>query len=137
MNSHAEICESLDDAIVLLQGVAGPIALSELHRAKAFIEQQARRIAAQQAKIDSLMLEYCPDEMTPEQIATWDDSQIAALTEPAAGQEQLAKSACAMRMGHGSSERLSTVDGKPGETEANPAPSAATEPAPPEQKKAE
>lgn len=26
---------------------------------------------AMQAKIDRLMLEYCPDEMTPEQIAEW------------------------------------------------------------------
>ena len=24
-----------------------------------------------QARIDALMLEYCPDEMTPEQLANW------------------------------------------------------------------
>lgn len=28
-------------------------------------------LAAKQAKIDNLMLEYCPDEMTPEQMAEW------------------------------------------------------------------
>lgn len=44
------------------------------------------RDAALQAKIDALMLEYCPDEMTPEQLANWakhqqpidDDAAIAA-----------------------------------------------------------
>lgn len=31
-----------------------------------------------QAKIDSLMLEYCPDEMTPEQIENWKQHQRKA-----------------------------------------------------------
>ena len=30
-----------------------------------------------QARIDALMLEYCPDEMTPEQIAEWERHQQA------------------------------------------------------------
>ena len=30
-----------------------------------------------QARIDRLMLEYCPDEMTPEQIAEWERHQRA------------------------------------------------------------
>lgn len=34
-------------------------------------------LAAAQAKIDSLMLEYCPDEMTPEQIENWGKHQKA------------------------------------------------------------
>ena len=34
-----------------------------------------KTIDAQQARIDALMLEYCPDEMTPEQLATWQASQ--------------------------------------------------------------
>jgi hypothetical protein len=29
------------------------------------------RIDAMQAKIDALMLEFCPEDMTPEQIAEW------------------------------------------------------------------
>ena len=33
--------------------------------------QLERKNAVLQAKIDELMLEYCPDEMTPEQIAEW------------------------------------------------------------------
>lgn len=35
------------------------------------------QLAAAQAKIDSLMLEYCPDEMTPEQIDNWGKHQKA------------------------------------------------------------
>ena len=36
-----------------------------------------------QARIDSLMLEYCPDEMTPEQRANWEANQRAATPEQA------------------------------------------------------
>jgi hypothetical protein len=36
------------------------------------LEGQANNL---QAKIDSLMLEYCPDEITPEQIKTWESHQ--------------------------------------------------------------
>ena len=32
-------------------------------------------IDSKQAKIDALMLEYCPDEMTYEQMQEWEDSQ--------------------------------------------------------------
>ena len=32
---------------------------------------------ALQAKIDALMLEYCPGEMTPEQIENWGNNQVA------------------------------------------------------------
>lgn len=38
--------------------------------ARALSEEQ-RRCEALQAKVDALMLEYCPDEMTPEQTAEW------------------------------------------------------------------
>ena len=43
--------------------------------------EQARCLAMlawneQQAKIDSLMLEYCPDEMTSEQYERYEESQI-------------------------------------------------------------
>ena len=34
-----------------------------------------KTIAAQQARIDALMLEYCHDEMTTEQLAAWQTSQ--------------------------------------------------------------
>jgi len=32
----------------------------------------------QQAKIEGSMLEYCPNEMTVEQIKTWEDAQVRA-----------------------------------------------------------
>lgn len=32
-------------------------------------------IASMQAKIDALMLEYCPDEMTKEQMDNWEKHQ--------------------------------------------------------------
>lgn len=38
---------------------------------RAYAERLEKRVAAQQAKIDALMLEHCPDEMTPEQIEEW------------------------------------------------------------------
>ena len=33
--------------------------------------EQSKIIAGQQARIDELMLEFCPNEMTTEQIANW------------------------------------------------------------------
>lgn len=40
-------------------------------------DAQAREIARLQARIDALMLEYCPDEMTPEQVTNWERHQKA------------------------------------------------------------
>ena len=44
------------------------------------LRQQNAELTAQleaaQAKIDSLMQEYCPDEMTPEQKKVWADNQV-------------------------------------------------------------
>lgn len=36
-----------------------------------------REREAMQAKIDALMLEYCPEEMTPEQLEKWCKHQVA------------------------------------------------------------
>lgn len=43
--------------------------------------QSKARAAAAQAKIDALMLEFCPNEMTPEQIACWEQNQVIAQKE--------------------------------------------------------
>lgn len=40
------------------------------------------REAAKQAKIDALMLEYCPDEMTQEQLAEWAAHQKPSPDQP-------------------------------------------------------
>lgn len=69
---------------------------SSLHTSAAMrrnVKALERHIAAQQAKIDALMLEHCPDEMSAEQVAEWgrhqrpasDETQAAiarALAEP-------------------------------------------------------
>lgn len=39
------------------------------------INEMHNTILQQQAKIDALMLEYCPDDMTIEQIANWANNQ--------------------------------------------------------------
>lgn len=41
-------------------------------------ELQQKRLQALQAKVDSLMLEFCPEEMTPEQGVDWAAHQVPA-----------------------------------------------------------
>jgi len=40
------------------------------------LDRNTEQIAAKQAKIDALMFEHCPDEMTEEQIARWKKHQV-------------------------------------------------------------
>jgi hypothetical protein len=47
------------------------------------IRELERMNAAKQARIDELMLEYCLDEMTPEQVAEWKRHQIPVAPEEA------------------------------------------------------
>lgn len=49
-----------------------PCLTSEL----AQFEKLRAECESQQAKIDALMLEFCPDEMTPEQKARWAECQV-------------------------------------------------------------
>jgi hypothetical protein len=42
---------------------------------------------ALQAKLDALMLEYCPDEMTPEQIENWQRHQRRTSESETEGKE--------------------------------------------------
>lgn len=50
----------------------------QLRAAKEAAEQ---RCAELQARIDELMFEWCPEEMTPEQIATWEENQVRCSPE--------------------------------------------------------
>lgn len=43
-----------------------------------YIMQLSKEKCALQAKIDSLMLEFCPEEMTQEQIERWGENQIVS-----------------------------------------------------------
>jgi len=58
------------------------------------------RIAAQQARIDALMLEYCPEEMTVEQMTEWRRNQKVAEPSTPAGQiEGTQEQPCRARSG--------------------------------------
>lgn len=48
------------------------------------LEQTRREVSAKQAQIDRLMIEYCPEEMTPEQIENWKRHQVPAGPEASA-----------------------------------------------------
>lgn len=51
-------------------------AAAELERLQRRVEELERDAQAKQARIDALMLEFCPDEMTPEeQMAEWSEHQ--------------------------------------------------------------
>lgn len=43
------------------------------------INELRREVGAKQARIDELMLEYCPDEMTPEQLEEYSNAQVAVV----------------------------------------------------------
>lgn len=48
---------------------------SEPDRIADILEELADELEASQAEIDRLMLEFCPDEMTPEQLEEWGKHQ--------------------------------------------------------------
>ena len=43
-----------------------------------YIVQLSKEKCALQAKIDALMLEFCPEEMTQEQIRRWGENQVVS-----------------------------------------------------------
>lgn len=54
-----------------------------IHSLLAELDEARKDASSKQARIDALMLEYCPDEMTAEQIADWGAAQVAAEPSPA------------------------------------------------------
>jgi len=64
---------ALFDEIYLEEGKSFSDAIKETYTEQ--ISLQERRINHLQAKIDELMLEYCPDEMTEEQMENWGKHQ--------------------------------------------------------------
>jgi len=57
---------------------------TELIASLAALSAAEQRAEGMQARIDELMLEYCPDEMTPEQIEEWGKHQKPVSEETAA-----------------------------------------------------
>ena len=64
--SHARVCSGLAE-----QHKSDPVLFAALTDAAAIIRDLRSAVARVQARIGALMLEYCPDEMTPEQVAEW------------------------------------------------------------------
>lgn len=59
-------------------------ALSDAERAKVWYaeaEAQRKEVGRKQAEIDRLMIEYCPEKMTPEQIDEWRKDQCVVSPE--------------------------------------------------------
>jgi len=55
---------------------------------RAELFEAKRQLAAKQAQIDELMLEYCPDEMTEEQLAEYARHQVPISDERQAAIER-------------------------------------------------
>ena len=55
--------------------------IPEVKRLNAVVAEQQKTIQHLQAKIDSLMLEYCPEDMTAEQVAEWEKHQVPSKQE--------------------------------------------------------
>jgi hypothetical protein len=70
-----------ENAEMLKNGFATAIDIIEIHTLKT-------RIAALEAKIDALMLEYCQNEMTSEQRENWARHQVASAPETPAEPEK-------------------------------------------------
>jgi hypothetical protein len=68
-----------DRVPVYTQGLSGNEILSPITAEEA--NGLVRTIEAKQAKIDELMLEYCRDEMTVEQLANWAAHQVTVSPE--------------------------------------------------------
>jgi hypothetical protein len=49
-------------------------------RQQEMLDRNAEQIASKQAQIDRLMMEYCPEEMSPEQKAEWKKHQRPLMT---------------------------------------------------------
>jgi hypothetical protein len=65
------------------------VAATEMERLEAKLAAAKKDANAKQAKIDALMLEWCPDEMTPEQLEEWGNrQQVAAQQEPSTSETQ-------------------------------------------------
>jgi hypothetical protein len=74
----------LQNGLRIEKGQANVVSV-ENHKLKREVDRLESSGDSLQAKIDSLMLEYCPDEMTKEQLAIWESHQrvntIAEVTQ--------------------------------------------------------
>jgi len=55
---------------------------ARVYELEAEVAELKLEVAAKQARIDELMLEYCPDEMPQEQLDNWSNHQVPADPQP-------------------------------------------------------
>ena len=60
------------------EGITANLRNDRIDELEAGLARDRAEVADKQAEIDRLMLEYCPDDMTPEQIAEWGKRQGAS-----------------------------------------------------------
>jgi hypothetical protein len=75
MQSSVENMQFSTEATIIFDGLIALIMVRDGQ-----LEAVHRLIDAQQAKIDRLMFEYCPDDMTEEQKETWGQHQVPVAT---------------------------------------------------------
>lgn len=73
----------------------------EMKRQRDFVVRQRDEL---QARLDALMLEYCPAEMTPEQVAEWERNQRPVVEKPTPLEAQQEKTAMLRKALDGLSE---------------------------------
>jgi hypothetical protein len=77
---ESHLCERMSKLLSLtaiaLKGPNEERSLHSWHDLPEKAEELKQKLAAKQAQIDELMLEYCPDEMTEEQIAEYKRHQV-------------------------------------------------------------
>ena len=77
-------CESAQTIIEAIRALPDPCDLTEAREMVHRLADLEKQLASKQAKIDTLMEEYCPDEMTEEQMANWAAHQRPATPEETA-----------------------------------------------------
>lgn len=72
------VCQLMNNA---LRGDNDGLFIASIHDISNTLRAALKELDSQQAHIDELMLEYCPDDMTEEQKSTWADSQVQVTDE--------------------------------------------------------
>jgi len=71
----ASVKDDTDGGYDISAGLFGPAQSDAIREIAGQLDALRLEVAAKQARIDELMLEYCPDEMTEEQVATYTEHQ--------------------------------------------------------------
>jgi hypothetical protein len=75
---HCELCNGARGGVAGNNQIIDGKRVCDYCHADMMKSDRSSEVAALQAKIDALMLEYCPNEMTPEQVENWAKHQRKA-----------------------------------------------------------